>query len=112
MTIEFTEESGALRLAGELTVYHAAEVKRPLMAMLQEKTELEIDLSGISEIDTAGLQLLMLAKKEADRSQKNLRLVSHSAPVLELMDLYDLAGFFGDPLVITAAPGPRGGMSS
>jgi len=108
MAIEFTEEGGALRLAGELTIYHAAEIKQPLIARLQAGNELEIDLSGISEIDTAGCQLLMLAKKEADRTGTHLRLIFHSPAVLELMDLYNLAGFFGDPLVITAAPDSRG----
>jgi anti-anti-sigma factor len=111
MAIELTEDGGALRLSGELTIYHAAEIKQPLLTMLQSGNELEIDLSGISEIDTAGFQLLMLAKRETDRTGGNLRLTSHSPAVLELIELYNLAGFFGDPLVITAAHG-AGGRSS
>jgi anti-sigma B factor antagonist len=111
MAIEFTEDGGALRLSGELTIYHAAEIKQPLLTMLQAGNELEIDLSGVSEIDTAGFQLLMLAKRETDRTGGKLRLTSHSPAVLELIELYNLAGFFGDPLVITAAHS-AGGRSS
>jgi anti-sigma B factor antagonist len=105
MTIEFSERNGILHLAGEMTIYQAAEIKQPLVAMLQARHDLEIDLSGIIEIDTAGVQLLILIKKEADRAGKKLRLVSHSQAVLEMMNLYNLAGFFGDPLILTARQG-------
>jgi anti-anti-sigma factor len=107
MSMGFSERNGVLRLVGELTIYHVAELKPQLLMILQEKKIMEIDLSGIDEIDTAGIQLLMLIKKEADRSEKSLRLVAHSPAVLELMSLYDLAEFFGDPLVLTACEEQR-----
>ena len=102
MAIEFSEQNGSVRLQGELTIYHAAEIKQPLIAKLETTRDLEIDLSGIVEIDTAGVQILILLKKEADRLGKTLRLAAHSQAVVEMMNLYNLAGFFGDPLIITA----------
>ena len=63
---------------------------------------MELDLSQVTEIDTAGIQLLMLAKRESMKRGKELRIVAHSPAVSELMDFYNIAGFFGDPLVIPA----------
>ena len=41
-----------------------------------------------------------MAKREAATRGKTLRFAHHSAPVLDLLDLCDLSGFFGDPVVI------------
>ena len=64
-----------------------------------------MNLSAVTELDTAGVQLLMLAKRTAQKQQGQLRLVGHSAAVLEVFDLLHLAAYFGDDLVI---PQPLG----
>lgn len=92
----------AVVLCGELTIYAAAELKRELIGALGRCDEMQIDLSGVSDIDTAGLQVFMLAKREALAAGKTLRLSGHSRPVRELLELYDQAALFGDPLVIPA----------
>lgn len=84
---------------GELTIYTALEMKDKLLAALLKTNELELDLSGVSEFDAAGLQLLVLIKKEANILDKTLSFTGHSPVVLELLDLSGLAGFFGDPLL-------------
>lgn len=86
----------------DLTIYHAAALKDELMSKLTEHAVIELDLSQISQIDTAGVQLLMLAKRECQKQDKTLNIVAHSPAVHELMDFYNIAGFFGDPLVIPA----------
>ena len=94
------EQPGAvLRIAGEFTIFRAAEFK-PLL--LDEPAPIEIDLSAVTEIDTAGVQLLMLAKQEALRHQRELRLVGHSPAVLEVFELLNVAAYFSDPLVMAA----------
>lgn len=89
---------------GEMTIYRAAELKSLLMEKIAHHQEIEVDLSGVSEIDTAGLQLLVLAKREAASQRKQLRFDRHSRAVMDILDLADLAGFFGDPVVITSQP--------
>jgi anti-anti-sigma factor len=90
-----------LALDGELTIYRAAELKERLLdALAATEAVLEIDLSGVDEIDTAGLQLLMLAKREAAACGRQLRLVAHSRAVLAAFDLLNLAGYFGDALLV------------
>lgn len=90
----------ALRLEGELTIFRAMELK-PML--LTEPLPPEIDLAGVTEIDTAGVQLLLLAKKTAQAQQRELRLVNHSPAVLEVFELLNVAALFDDPLVMASS---------
>lgn len=89
-----------LRIEGEMTIYRAAELKQTLLASLDQAEELEVDLAAVTELDTAGVQILILAKKQALAKQRKLRLTAHSPAVLDVLELLNLAAYFGDPLVI------------
>ena len=90
-----------LSLDGELTIYRAAELKELLLnALAAGGGDLEVDLSGVSDFDSAGLQLLMLAKKTAQQRGGELHLTGHSPAVLEVFELLNVGAYFGDPLVI------------
>jgi anti-sigma B factor antagonist len=89
-----------LRVEGEMTIYRAAELKSTLLAPIGTASSLDIDLSGVADIDCAGVQLLMLAKKTAQQRNCELRLMGHSPAVAEAFELLNLAGYFGDPIVI------------
>jgi len=88
--------------AGEMTIYSAAELKPALLEALGQSDEIEIDLSNVSEMDTSGVQLLMLVKREAVAAGKALALSGHSPAVLEVFELLGLGGWFGDPQVLPA----------
>ena len=92
-----------LSLTEDLTIYHALEQKQMLLDALAANDELELDLLRVSEIDTAGLQLLILLKKEAQRAGKRISIVAHSQSIRSVIDLCNLAAVLGDPLVIPAA---------
>ena len=94
-----TASDAPLRIEGEMTIYRAEELKRALLEPLQPHTTLEVNLSAVTELDTAGVQLLMLAKRTAQKQQGQLRLVGHSAAVLEVFSVLNLASAFGDPLL-------------
>ena len=94
------QQSGHIAIVGELSIYTALELKDKLLTGLSTTEELELDLSEVSEIDAAGLQLLVMIKQQAAALSKILRFTGHSPVVLELLDLSGLAGFFGDPLLI------------
>ena len=91
-----------LRIEGELTIYRAAELKNTLLAAVAEHDSLDIDLSAVTEFDTAGVQLLLIAKRAAALRQHTLRLVGHSTPVTDVFELLDLSSHFGDPIVLPA----------
>ena len=94
-----------LKLVGEMTIYNALAMKTSILATLQKHKEVEIDLAKVSEMDSAGLQLLLLAKREAGNRNKSLRLTNHSEATLELFNLYHIAEHFGDPIVLRRKAG-------
>lgn len=87
-----------LRIQGEMTIYRAIELKRTLMAPIQEGVVLQANLAEVTEIDTTGLQLLMMAKKTAQECGGDLRLVEYSNAVIDVLALLDLGDWFGDAL--------------
>jgi anti-anti-sigma factor len=97
-----TDEVLRISLDGELTIYRAADLKVTVLEALRQARVLEIDLSGVTELDTAGLQVLMLAKQTAAAEQRELRLLQHSPAVVEIFEMLDLVAFFGDAVLIHA----------
>ena len=92
-----------LSLTEDLTIYHALEQKNHLLDALSGSDVLELDLHQVSDIDTAGLQLLIMLKKEAQRTGKQVAIVAHSQAVHSVIDFCNLGAELGDPLVIPAA---------
>jgi anti-anti-sigma factor len=102
--------TASLALDGELTIYRAAELRDTLisaLAALNDGAALELNLAEVSELDSAGVQLLMAAKKSAQAAQRDLRLVGHSPAVLEVFETLDLAAHFGDALLMPATGSRR-----
>ena len=94
-----------LALEGELTIYSAAELQARLVAALADAPEgLDIDLAGVTEIDSAGVQLLMATHRTALASNRRVLLHAPSEAVRDVLDLFDLASFFD----IAAAALPLG----
>lgn len=91
-----------LYLNGEFNIYEAAARKPEILAVLAD-AESEINLAGVTEIDGAGLQLLMLAKREAVAAGRVLRLTEHSAAVQEILELTGMVSEFGDPILLVGA---------
>jgi anti-sigma B factor antagonist len=83
---------------GSMTIYEAAADKSVLLDALAHAKEAEIDLSSVCEMDTAGLQILILAKRESVRAGKVVKLVGHSPASLDVIERYGLIGYFGDPV--------------
>lgn len=88
--------------AEDFTIYRVAELKPALIDLLAEAERIELDLSGVERMDSAGCQLLMLVKREASAAGKTLAIVAHSPAVQSLIEFYNLAAWFGDPLVVPA----------
>ena len=100
-----TATTATLCLDGEVTIYRAAELRDTLLSTISKLAPgeaLELDLAEVSEIDSAGVQLLMAARKTAQASSRELRLTRHSPAVLEVFELLDLAAHFGDQLLMPA----------
>lgn len=104
--IERHGQRARVSLTGELTIYSAGEIKAGLADAMSSADDIELDLCGITEIDTAGLQLMLIAKRHPG---KQIRFVNHPPCVLRLIDLANLGSVFGDPLFIPASEPVTGG---
>jgi len=100
VSTDYNNDQLTLHLRGPFTIYEAGAAKSLLLDELHVADDMEVDLSEVSEFDTAGLQLLLLMKREALRLDKPLRFHGHSKAVLAVIDLYNLGGVFGDPVVL------------
>ena len=98
--MQLNVESGSLlaRLSGSLTIYEVGELQVQLTDSWSTGQPMVVDLGGVTEIDTAGLQWLMALRRTLG---EQLALQNHSHPVIELLDLYQLASFFGDVIVLS-----------
>ena len=103
LTYHVTQHDGepGLRLAGALTIYTAAQARDEIPARLARHSARVLDLSGVEELDTAGVQLLLWLKRDLASRGTALALVRHSPAVVEVLDLLKLTTAFGDPILLS-----------
>jgi len=96
MTVDLINENGRcrVRIEDELTVYTASMISESIRDALADHEVVAIDLAGVSEIDTAGLQMLLVAKKEAALRNREVSFIGHNNVVMECLRLVNLASFF------------------
>jgi anti-anti-sigma regulatory factor len=88
MTQQVLIKGGTLTLVGEATIYNAKDLQEQLHAAVKKKRSVRtIDLSQITELDTAGLQLLLGLKGWAQRSERVLVFKEPSAAAREVLEL-------------------------
>jgi len=89
-------------IEGNMTIYEAAADKPVLLRALASAKELDVDLSSLHEMDTAGLQLLILLKREALLAGTAMRLIGHSPASLDVLNTYNMTAYFTDPPVVSS----------
>lgn len=87
-------------LEGDLTIYEAAELKEEFSKHIEKCKAFSIDLSNVSEMDTACFQVLLAVKRECVKEEKEFTMNSHSPAVLDVLELFNIESYFGDPLVL------------
>lgn len=85
------------KATGDLTIYTAAECRAQLRHVIDADMDIVLDLSDVSEIDTAGIQLLIQARRECDAHGKPMQFVSPSPAVQEIVQLLHLQALLGIP---------------
>lgn len=93
-------KSCEIKIDGRFNIYSVSSIKEKIYNTISFYQSITIDLSGVSEFDTAGVQLLIALKKEMSKTNKSLTMHSHSQHVIALIDLYGLISFFGDKIHI------------
>lgn len=94
--LEYQMDDDRCRIAivGEMTIYNAAEMKKDLDIVLAEPKSIEMDLVAVTEIDSAGVQLLILMKKTCDGTGQAMKLVASNELVLDILETMGLGAYF------------------
>lgn len=84
------------RVAGEVTIYRASEVAQALFTAIRaHEGDVNLDLSAVTEFDTAGLQLVLMARRLAEANGHRLEVVQPSECVVEVLELCHVAAGSG-----------------
>ena len=79
----------ALICNGSMTIYTVKDLKKDLMKKMTGYPALNLDLKGVTEIDTAGFQLIIFVRQEADRLGKKVRITDVSREISSLFVQYN-----------------------
>lgn len=83
-----------------MTIYHADAVKQLLIDAVRQSPRLELDLAQVAAFDSAGFQLLCLARQEARRLGHEFRVATASQAVASLIDFYNAHDLLPQPAVL------------
>jgi anti-sigma B factor antagonist len=78
----------SIALEGDLNIYSVKELKGQLTGYLENIKNIELDLSAIDIVDTAGFQLLALMKKEVKSKDKVFSIINPSNEIVRIFNLY------------------------
>ena len=84
--IESGNNMTCVTISGSCTIFEAADLRARLLPLVRETLPVMVDVSAISEIDCAGLQVLLALQKESA-----LALFTQPGPALQqALDLLNL----------------------
>jgi anti-anti-sigma factor len=87
-------DSTEITISGELTIYCAMEFYQQHLQAIKLKALTILNLSGIDEVDTAGVQLLIMLFKEINNQQSQCQLNSISHALQEYSHIFRLEHYF------------------
>jgi len=99
--LDITETAAATqaRLTGEMTIFQAEELFLQLKPLAASGKDLTLDVSGVSEMDSSAVQILLVMRDALRADGQQLTLANHSDAVLDVMAVMGLSGCFNDPVI-------------
>jgi len=82
-------------LAGDWTIYRAAEIHASLKAMVADGTD-RFDLSDVGEFDSSGVQLLLATRRSLAHAGRRAEFVNAPDTVLDMLRAYALERVLGE----------------
>lgn len=84
-----------LTLDGELTIYSVTAAHKTLSELFDAfVSPVSLDVSRVSEIDTAGVQLLLFVKKQLGECDKAIYISNSNSQLDSIFSLLDLTNLF------------------
>jgi hypothetical protein len=93
------KETFRFPIEGRVTRFMVGELREAILPVivLADEIEIEMDLLHVTEIDFAGLLLLVETKLTAMSLGKTVRFIRYSTPVAEIVWISGLMDFFSVP---------------
>lgn len=86
-----SKDTSTLILEGDLTIYYVAQIKDEIFADYEKLADkVALDLEGVTEIDTAGVQLLLFAKKFFAGVHRSLFIAKSNESVESVLTVLDV----------------------
>lgn len=90
-----SKDTTTLTFEGDLTIYCVAQVKDELFADYEKMADkIALDLSAVGEIDTAGVQLLLFAKKFFTSVRRSLFIIKSNESIESVLTALDVNTHF------------------
>jgi len=89
------KDTTRITVIDEMTIYTASTDHSELASLLDFSKNTVIDLSSVSEVDTAGMQILLAIIKEYANKQTELQFEAISTCLLEYITFFNLKDKFG-----------------
>ena len=97
MGFQVESHGGTAHIEGEMTIYSAAALHAQAMtAVNRARKKAAFDLSQVTEFDTAGLQIILSARKHAAARGCSFGIVAASPVVRDALALCGLQGLCSD----------------
>ncbi|MCB4360576.1 STAS domain-containing protein [Quatrionicoccus australiensis] len=87
---ESAQSGRQIFINGELTIYTASEWRDKLVNEMTGNDDIQLELAEVSEIDSAGLQLLLAVQRQAAGEGRQLQFGQCSSVVRALLDFAQL----------------------
>jgi anti-sigma B factor antagonist len=95
ITRKKNKETMTIFFEGDLTIYHVMQSKESLFADHENlPNKIALDLRNVSEIDSAGVQLLLFARIYFAKLQKNLFIAKSNDLVDAVLNKLDVSSQF------------------
>lgn len=91
MTVNQQDNQVMIHCQGEWTIYQAAALATDLLQKLAQPGDVTLDLSQVTALDSAGMQLLLSIQTLCKYQQRPLQIVHPHANIMPLFELMDLA---------------------
>jgi anti-anti-sigma factor len=75
-------------IEGDMNIYSIKDLKEQLSGFIENSKNIELDLSAVDRVDTAGFQLLAKMKREIAGKDRIFKIVNPSDEVTRIFNLY------------------------
>jgi len=95
--MEIDLESTGMKVIGNCVIQELQPLQKTMLELVEsERSSVELDLSGIEAIDTAGVQLLAVCRNNALEKEKIFRITAVSEAVREALEITGLESMLED----------------